>query len=297
MKNKYLIFFLFPTILLMFLLISCSSMKQIESFNPSKPIRIDGLKEDWDDKSFYIEDTNMSLMISNDDQFLYIYAATTEKMPLLTRGLTIWFDSTGGKDNYFGIHFPLGMQGKQPQFNILPSETEGKYPNDNPPQNRDKMMSNPLLDMDKFEILGAEKKDKRTFYLKDDIPIKIAILDNQFFISYEARIPLYPTENFKYAINPGKNKTISLGFEFGEIESRKTRSGNRSFGEPGAGGPPPDGGGFGNPGTPPDGGGFGRPGGGGRTGRGGTRGNQSPPDSPESQNSDVEDFWIKINLK
>jgi len=127
------------------------------------------------------------------------------------------------------------MQGKQPQINMLPSETEGKYPDDNPPQNRDKMMSNPLLDMDRFEILGADKKDKRTFYLKDDIPIKIAILDNQFFISYEARIPLYPSENFKYAINPGKNKTISLGFEFGEIESRKTRSGNRSFGEPGQG--------------------------------------------------------------
>lgn len=295
MKNKYFIFTISFIILLITLFISCSSMKQIESFKPSKSIKIDGLKEDWDDRSFYIEDANMSLMISNDDQFLYIYAATTEKMPLLTRGLTIWFDSTGSKDNYFGIHFPLGNQGKIPQFNMLPRENEGKYPDDNTPQNRDKMMNNPLLDMDKFEILGASKKDKKTFYLKDDIPIKIAILDNQFFISYEARIPLYPSENFKYAINPGKNKIISLGFEFGEIESRKIRSGDRNFGGPG--GPPPDGGGFGGSGGPPDGGGFGGPGGGSRTGRGGMRGNQSPPGSPESQNSDVEDFWLKVTLK
>lgn len=291
-KNFFsqLLFILLSIILFM----SCSSMKEIHSFTPSNQIKIDGLKEDWDDKSVYIEEANMSLMISNDDNFLYIYAATTEKMPFLSRGLTIWIDSTGGKDTYFGIHFPLGSQSKKMQFDI--PNSDNKFPDENnPAEFKNRIPNNPLLEMDRFEIVGSNKKDKKTFYLKDDVPIKLAVRDNQFFISYEAKIPLYPTENFKYAINPGNNKIISLGFEFGEMESKKSRS-SSGFGGPG--GPPPDGGGFGSPGgTPPDGsGGFGGPGGSGRSGRGNTRGSQ-PPGSQGEQYSDIDDFWLKVSLK
>ena len=139
--------------------------------------------------------------------------------------------------------------------------------------------------------------------MKEDSPIKVAIKDKPFAVSYEARIPLYLVNNFKYAINPSASKTISIGFEFGELSKKGKRSGG-GMGGPGGGAPPDGGGGgMGGPGggAPPDGGGGGMGGPGGGMGRGGSRGSgrggrsNSPGGAPEM--ADMEDFWIKVILK
>lgn len=283
-------------------MISCASIPQVQSSRPSKTITIDGLKNDWDDKSFYIEDANLSLMISNDDQYLYIYASTAEKMPLLARGVTIWFDSTAGKDKYFGLHFPLGMEG-----NFHPAMMK-KSAELNSADERGKDLgpfNDPIAEMDKFEILGENKKDKRTFFLKDKSPIKVALKDNQFYIAYEARIPLYILDSFNYAIKPGAKKEISLGFEFGELEKSSSNRRGSGMMPPGEGGtmPPGEGGGM-TPGEgggdmmPPNSGGMGGPGGG-RGGRSGNRGGRGGAHSGTARPdvAEMDDFWIKVILK
>ena len=209
-------------------LISCSGLPQIQSENPQTHIVIDGDKNDWSDKSVFIKEANLSLMVSNDDEYLYIFASIPNSMEFLSRGLTIWFDSTGNKRYYFGLHYPLAMRERIDRD--FPNR-QNEQPNDkDQPSERRRMLADQLLQMDKYEILGEEQKEKRTFYIKDDNPIQVALKEDQSSINYEARIPLHIIDDFGYAIKPNKDKPISLSFEFGSLE--RMRQGRDRQGNP-----------------------------------------------------------------
>ena len=284
MKTGYYFKLLLPFSLFSLFIAACSSIPQIQSERIAKTIIIDGDKSDWNDKSVYIEDANLSLMVANDDNFLYIYAYSADKMGFLRRGLTVWIDSSANDEKYFGLHFPIVYKNMEmrPMLNRK----------DDFENNTDRKRFDPLNDliagMDKFEILGEDKKDKKTFFLKENTPIKVALKDNQFYIAYEARVPLNKTENYKYSVDPGKDKTITLGFEFGELKSPNRGRGGMMR----EGGTPPGGGMM-----PPDGGGTGAGPGGGMDGRGG-RGSRAGARAPEEmQAQDMDDFTIKVILK
>lgn len=218
MKSKFLlklVFYLLPILSL----ISCSGVPQIQSENPKTPIVIDGDKNDWSDKSVFIKDANLSLMISSNDEYLYIFASIPNGMEFLSRGLTIWFDNTGKERSYFGLHYPLGMSGRA---NTGFLNRQNEQPTDEDLQSeRRRMLAEQLLQMDKYEILGEEQKEKKTFYIKDNNPLQVALKEDQSSINYEARIPLNIMESFGYAIQPNKDKPISLSFEFGNFERNR----------------------------------------------------------------------------
>lgn len=200
-------------------LVSCSGLPQLQSENPQFSIIIDGDKNDWSDKSVFIQDANLSLMVSNDNEYLYIFASIHNSMEFLGRGLTIWFDNTGGKKYYFGLHYPLGIR-ERTNINFSNRQNE-QFDSEHQRSERRKILSEQLLQMDRYEILGEEQKDTRTFYSKDNTPVQVALKEDQSYINYEARIPLHIIDDFLYAIAPNKDKPISLGFEFGDFERNR----------------------------------------------------------------------------
>jgi hypothetical protein len=224
-------------------------------------------------------------MVSNDGEYLYIFASTSNTMEFLSRGLTIWFDSTGNEKSYFGLHYPLGMRGGSNRD--FPMQQNEQRDNEDQRLERRRMLSEELLQMDKYEILGEEQKEKKTFYIKDNTPIQVALKEYEFSINYEARIPLHIMGDFAYAIKPKKDKPISLGFEFGSFERNRQGRGRQNnpdrFPTEGM-----------EPGRPP-------------TGDGSSTGTQNPTRRRRGENgpgpgatrerpnfSTMENFWIKV---
>src|SRR5512135_2473988 len=77
-------------------------------------IAIDGVNQEWQGKLTPIKDAPVSMAFYNDGDFLYLCLTTSDR-PTRTaierQGLTVWFDSEGGKKKDFGVEYPLGLPG------------------------------------------------------------------------------------------------------------------------------------------------------------------------------------------
>lgn len=217
MKKIYLI-----AIISFTLLISGCNDNIINSVWKTNDIKIDGNDSDWGNSLTYVKDSNLLFGVQNDDKYLYLCLATNDQdlqTKILRLGLTIWFDTTGGDNEIFGIKYPLSFQDlDHSNFNF------GKNENFTPEEqnfNHGNMNEKMLMRQTDVEILGKNKNDYTRIGLSELKGIEIKVNIKNYRFVYEMKIPLVQTKETPYAINTDTSRTIGIGLETGTIDRNK----------------------------------------------------------------------------
>ena len=181
----------------------------------------------------------------------------------MRRGIVFWFDKDGGKDEKFGVHYPLGGGGFRPSYEgggeeLQPSSMTGE------PRSEE------------LEIEGPGKDERHEMTIAEAGGIEARFHATSEFIVYELKVPLYDNGSHPFAIGTKAGEKIGVGVENPMTPSPEKMSEGMSGGR-GEGGGGYGGGGFG-------GGGRGRRGGGG--GGRGPFGSQGEPFK----------MWAKVQL-
>jgi hypothetical protein len=85
-------------------------MIDLKSHWRNRPVVIDGKNTEWGNSLVLLDDKETSIGILNDSDFIYIGLVSTNRNlrnQVVRRGITFWFDVEGGKDEKFGVHYPL----------------------------------------------------------------------------------------------------------------------------------------------------------------------------------------------
>jgi uncharacterized membrane protein YgcG len=255
-------------VLLSAVLYGCSSVPLLKSTWNNNQIVVDGKEDDWKNETVYLSDQSVILGVRNDTSDIYVLFKTSSRQQsyqILGRGLTVWFDPSGGKDKIFGIHFPLGRTG------------QGEYREQSGEEGQENQEGTPQPTETDLEVIDNRQSGPVQLTPVEAKGIELNIKNYDDYLVYEMKIPLHSSEDHPYAINV-KGKSIGLGFEGGTMQARS--SGEERSGEGGGYGGEGGGGGYG--------GGFGGRHGGGRRGGGGREGGGERPKPI--------DFWLKVDL-
>jgi hypothetical protein len=239
-----------PTVMIFLVWSGCSSIPDVASHPAQKNITVDGNDDDWPSGLTPIDDLRSSVGFQNNGDHLFVCLRTVDRaveMQILRGGLTVWLDSTGGKQKTFGIRFPL--------------ELTGVAGGDGDPEERlERFLSQPMLEC---ELLGADKTDRQRVPLSASSGINAHLGFHHGVLVYELMVPLVRGHGDDHALL--WNTKVGVGFET-EAPTRPAfqRSPEREPGGEGGQGE----------GTPGERGGRGR----GRRGFGGGRGNGERPE-------------------
>lgn len=272
--NKTL-FMLLAITLLSFSIVCCNG-NNLTSRWRSGEIVIDGSDADWANSFSVFEKEKIAVGIANDSDNFYVCLKVLDRATqaqIMRLGLTLWIDSTGNNDKYFGIHYPLGMLASGQSFR----RSEPGQAEDLKSQQQD------FRDMlHEMEILGNDNAVIERLPNLHSSGIQASINDSSGTLVYELKIPLSWSKQHPYAVSAQAGAVVGLGLETGEF---KPQQGNRSSDEgPGSGG---GGGGFGRRGGGAGRGG-GMRGGGGVSGRGGGNRQENRPEPLK--------VWAKVHL-
>jgi hypothetical protein len=215
---------------------------------PDRVVTIDGSDGDWENAKVYVEKAGISFGVMNDSEFLYVCMASMNRRiaaQIMRRGLTVWLDPTGGQNQTFGIHFPLGLQGRDG----APDGTDREgFKTEFDPSGM--MMGEGLTDL---EMLGPGKKDIARMPVQEAVGIRVKAIIDSGRIVYELKVPLGRSDKTPYAVGTGSGKNVTIGLETPELSGGKGRGraawrggsaaggempqeGDSPEGEPGAGG-------------------------------------------------------------
>jgi uncharacterized membrane protein YgcG len=262
-------YFQYGLILILCFVAGCG-MIDLKSHWRNRPVVIDGKNSEWGTSLVLLDDKETSIGILNDSDYIYIGLVSTSRnlrSQVMRRGITFWFDVEGGKDEKFGVHYPL-------TFDALHSSPENGTDADNQSSAMQKD-----LPVDDLEIEGPGKDDHHpmTFAEAGGIEAKCKIANG--VLVYELKVPLSEKSTSPFTIGAKSGTLIGVGAE---------TSNNKSTPKP------PEGvsEGGGGRGEGMGGGGYG--GGGGRGHRGGGGGSRDR----SSSGSQGEPFtmWAKVQL-
>lgn len=262
----------------MFFVQGCSSASEVTAIAPSKPIIIDGKSDDWAGHLLYYRNEKLTLGVSNDNDFVYLCVMSSDQSvyrTILMRGLTVWFDTTGGSGKYFGMRFPTEAAPPDMQAN-----------REEPPGTMDEMMVRRAEGATKLSVIGT-KKDTRTEMLlpgKNGLDARIGYKPGVFV--YEMKVPLGVDLGDGLKLAFSRDNQLGIRLETTEMEKRMPSMRDKSQGGSADGGGE---GGMqaGNEGMQGEGGREG-----GRGGRGGRQG--GPGGKDDSHQSQSIDFLMKV---
>jgi hypothetical protein len=236
MKIQYLLF------LLIALLIGCSTI-ELKSYWRDQEIKIDGESNEWEGKTWMLEDIkNVQFGFINDQDFLYLLLATSDRAlqrQIAFRGLTIWFDREGGNEKRFGIHYPMPMM-KFESMGQRMTRTENE-------RGRDTTFSFPEKFSDELDIYGPMENEHSRLRMQETGGIEIALHNSQGLLVYEMKVPLTDKGPQPYVVGALAGSIIGIGVEtmsdeFGGRPSERSMGGDvmgggfggrRGFGPPG----------------------------------------------------------------
>ena len=236
-----------PVALCLFFTVARASEKpRFQSQLRDGAITVDGRYDDWCGHLDPFEAAPVAVQFLNDNEYLYMRltaSSTAERMQIVRRGFTVWFDPGGGTKKQFGVRYPVVEHGTGPEM-----DDRGASP------------------ADRIDVLGPGKDDARMLTRDFARGIDVAIRNEQGTLQYELRVPLAKSADHPYAIEAVAGKPIGFGLETAKPQQS-------TFGRGGPGGFGGGGGGMGGRG----GGGMGGRGGGGGGGmRGGGGGGREP---------------------
>ncbi|NKB71188.1 MAG: hypothetical protein GKR89_29300 [Candidatus Latescibacteria bacterium] len=263
---------------------------KIDSQRLDRPIAIDGDDADWAEARLHLKETQGSLGLFNDDDYLYLTVGVTDptiQRQMIAAGFVLWLDPKGNKNKTYGISFPLGMEalrGGGQMDGIGMGGGAGGVPerSGGDTTNRLQALFERALEQGELELIGPTSYQRRRVSLEARSPIQFAATFSGRRLVYEAKIPFSEI----YALAGGRpnfDKNLGLGLETKEIDF--SAMGQQMRGRRGGGG----GGGKGGRG----GGGFGGGMGGGRRGGGsmGGMGGMMQEAMPEPLK-----LWAKVKL-
>lgn len=259
--------------MLVFIVFGCGGGLNMNSYWKNHPITIDGIDKDWGDSLALMEKEKVAIGISNDSDYLYLclkFLDRSNQMQAMRGGLTLWFDSTGSDHKYFGIHYPVGMAGREMS---TPFGEQGD-------SDRARTMRESFYEMlHDVEVVGQDNTIIEKFSNLHASGFEVAVSDSTGPLIYELKIPLAKNGESNYAVASRPGGTIGIGLETGQF--RRTARRPEGSGDDGGGGM-----------------GGGRRGGGGRMGgrRGGFGGGrQGGGDQPASPPEPL-NVWAKVTL-
>ena len=154
-------------------------------------------------------------------------------MQIMRQGLTVWFDREDGKNQVFGIKYPMSRQETRTGFS---PDT-----NDEKPQT--------FLDQEfpEMEILGPKREDIQRFSPLEAPGIRVKLGRTRETLVYELCLPLKKTSKYPFALEPISAHRIGIEFETGEFKPELSKSGTHDggghmHGEEMGGGNPAEGG-------------------------------------------------------
>jgi len=251
---------------------------KVECAAKTAEITIDGINQEWEGSLSVIDDEDIALSVQRDEQFLYLgvlFSGFEAQRQVLMQGMTVWFDTDGGKDEDFGIRFPKGLMDSGDMRNA----SRDSRPD---PEEMAQAAEEYLAEADYFMILGPKKEQQTPVEFLDASDVNVRATQEEGILFYELKIPLNRTEEQPFGIGVREGKKLGIGFTTPKIEDRRSRmSGGMSGGMGGRGG-------MGGGGMSGGMGGMGGRGGMSRGGMGGGRGMERP-DMPERLN-----LWIQV---
>lgn len=276
-----------PSLVLLVILAGAFACSEpaIDAHWRQREIQIDGALADWQGWQVSLPEADARLAVANDESYLYLSLATSNPdlvRQLSRHGLTVWFDSAGGRAQGLGLR-------------LAPARLP-------PPGAR-----GPIGRSGAIELLGPAPGAHRwvTGAEAEALGVRGAVAHEGSLV-YELRVPIAAQEG--WSLKPAAGGRLGIGLAtpegFGSAEDEKT-AWERGWAS-GGGGPSPEGPGVGegpvgpgarNPAEAgvvggPTGGGFegpGGPAGRGREGRGG------PGESERSRRGPLE-VWAVVRL-
>jgi hypothetical protein len=202
-------------ILVMFVMLNgCGGGLKLTSDWQQGKMNIDGTDTEWQRGLYYDNESDMLYGVRNDDQYVYIFLKTqnrsTQKQ-IMRQGLTVWFDRENGKNQTFGIKYPMSRQETHAGFS--PDSSEEKL--------------HTFLDQEfpELEIIGPKKEDIQRFSTLESPGIRIKLGRTREALVYELCVPLKKTAEHPFAIEPISAHSIGIEFETGEITPGQNKGG------------------------------------------------------------------------
>jgi hypothetical protein len=251
--------------------VGCEEQELISNWL-DREIIIDAKSDDWLDTLYYFESEMVSIGFFNDENHLYVCMLAEHPMlqaQVVGQGFTLWFDPAGGKEETFGIKFPIGMRGVREQMDFMRTQ-EGEL-------DREKMREAFEKSLADLEILGPGGAKKRV-PVEEAKGIEIKVRNETGLFVYELRLPLQSDEEHPFAVGANAGDAIGICLKIPKVDKDEMRKvmEERMGGQGG---------------KMPPGGGVGRGGMGGGMGDGmGRRGGQKPK-MPNGL-----DVWVSLQL-
>lgn len=183
------------------LLTGCGGAAPLTSSAPVEPVVVDAQLNEWGGKLNMISSQDGLLVgMQNDSDHLYLALSTRNAASIgsiMRAGLIVWVDPAGGKEETFGIRFPLGLS---------MDETGERRLSEGAAADRVRIERSTR----EVEIIGADGQVIRRH--KDSIPgIAAAIEADQGVLTYEIQAPLAHTDGVLYAIGTEPGQKIGVG--------------------------------------------------------------------------------------
>lgn len=237
-----------------FLLAGCGG-QPLDSSWRDRPVAIDGQDDEWEGARVLLKDSRVGLGLMNDADSLYLTVSLTGAelgSRLARQGFTIWFDPLGGKDEVFGIRFPVAAErfslGRPPEDAAAEGRpgrpprpargTAGSGPGQlgRPDARQLQSLLDSLFARGQMELLGPVEGERAMRAGTDDGPVTLRASYTRGRLVYELRVPLnLVSEPFQ------RERVAGLGFEIPAPEMAEGMGGD--MGGPPGGGMGPGGGG------------------------------------------------------
>ena len=204
---------------LLLLLNGCSSGLKLASDWQQGEMNIDGSDSEWQRGLYYDKESDMVYGVRNDDKYVYIFLKTQNRstqMQIMRQGLTIWFDREDGKNQTFGVKYPMSRQ-----------ETNAGFSLDT---NEEKLHTFLDQEFPEMEIIGPKKENIQRFSALEAPGIRVKIGRINGTLVYELCVPLNRTSEHPFAIEPISAHRIGIEFETGEFKPEQSKGGMRAGG-------------------------------------------------------------------
>jgi hypothetical protein len=182
----------------------------VESRWRTSDIVVDGSADEWNGLTAALTGVEVSEGIANDGERLYVCLLARDpqtREQILRRGLIIWFDPAGGTRKTFGIKFPVGvLEVAEGRSGMRAGRSTAKK------------APEPIEIVNRLEVLGPKKDDRRSLVL-DMVPgISVTIGQPEGLLVYELSVPLERTTDHPYAVGAKPGSIIGIGLATPEQE-------------------------------------------------------------------------------
>jgi len=255
-----------------------------------REIVIDASADEWPETWTHLKKAKMDVGVINDSAYLYLCLVSENaatRSQVLRQGLTLWLDARGGKEQDFGVHYPLGMRaalgrGGGGGRNRSTGRPDG--------ERRREMIREALSTL---EIMANQGLDRIPIKIDDPssgLEVAIQLEPGSKRMVYELKLPLQPSDSEPHGLAVEFPATLGFGLD-SPASQRPQRAARGGRGGSSGGGGGGRGGGFG--GQRGGGAGGGRGGGFGGGGSGGSRGARGGGGQSEMRPLDL---WTQIQL-